>query len=343
MKTSGGELDLGVLLRPQLRYIHFSNQEYGMRIIRTVTGDIDPAMLGWCQCHEHIFVADGPSRKISPALYMDDLDKSLAETRLYHQAGGASFVDAQPHGCGRMAENLKRVSEQTGVNIIACTGFHKTEFFEHIDWLEQQTEDMLTRIYIRELTVGMDEGTGLNARAGLIKCAAVPGLQHASPLYEKLYAAAAFAAQETGAPLFVHFDPGADALKLAAYFRGFGIAPERLIFCHLDRAKYDAGYHMELAEAGVYLEYDTIHREKYHSDDQELKLIEAMVLMGYAPNLLLGLDTTNQRLKSYGAPFGLDDILTRFRFLLADRIGGVLVNSIMVDNPKKALSFQDAV
>lgn len=311
-----------------------------MRIIRTVTGDIDPAKLGWCQCHEHIFVADGPSRKINPALHMDDFDKSLAETRLYKQAGGASFVDAQPHGCGRMAAHLKHVSEQSGVNIIACTGFHKTEFFEDADWLEQQTEDSLTRIYIREVTTGMDEGTGLTARAGLIKCAAVSGLQHASPLYGKLFAAAAGAAQETGAPVFVHFDPDADALKLVEYFSGFGIAPERLIFCHLDRAKYDARYHMELAGASVYLEYDTIHREKYHSDEQELKLMEAMVLMGYASNLLLGLDTTNQRLKNYGAPFGLDDILTRLRFLLAERIGDDLVNQIMLDNPKKALSFE---
>jgi phosphotriesterase-related protein len=308
-----------------------------MRKIRTVTGDIDPAMLGWCQCHEHIFVADGPSRKISPALYMDDFDKSLAETRLYKAAGGASFVDAQPHGCGRMAAHLKGVSEQSGVNIIACTGFHKTEFFEDIDWLNRQTEDSLARIYIREVTTGMDEGTGLSARAGLIKCAAVPGLQHASPLYEKLFAAAATAARETGATVFVHFDPEADAMQLVEYFRGYEIAPERLIFCHLDRARYDLGYHMDLADAGVFLEYDTIHREKYHSDEQELKLMEAMVQMGHISNLLLGLDTTNQRLRNYGAALGLDDILTRFRHLLAQRIGDDLVNSIMIDNPKNAL------
>ena len=311
-----------------------------MRKIRTVTGDLDPKLLGWCQCHEHIFVADGPSRAISSALYMNDFDKSLEETRLYQQAGGSAFVDAQPHGCGRMAANLKKVSEQTGVNIIACTGFHKTEFFENLDWLEKQTEDTLTRVFIREVTSGMDEGTGLTARAGLIKFAAVRGLQHASTLYEKLFAAAANAAQETGAPLFVHLDPNADAMKLVEYFYGFGIAPERLIFCHLDRVKYDIGYHMQIASAGVFLEYDTIHREKYHSDEQELKLIEAMVLIGLSSKLLLGLDTTNQRLKSYGAPFGLDDILTRFRFLLEERIGRDLVNSIMIENPRKALSFE---
>ena len=88
------------------------------------------------------------------------------------------------------------------------------------------------------------------------------------------------------------------------------------------------------------MEYDTIHREKYHSDEQELKMIEAMVLMGFSSKLLLGLDTTNQRLKSYGAPFGLDDILIRFRFLLEERIGSDLVNCIMIGNPSKALSFE---
>lgn len=43
-------------------------------IIRTVKGDIEPADLGWCQCHEHLFVVDGPSR--AESLYMDDMDIS---------------------------------------------------------------------------------------------------------------------------------------------------------------------------------------------------------------------------------------------------------------------------
>ena len=179
----------------------------------------------------------------------------------------------------------------------------------------------------------------MTARAGLIKCAAVPGLQHASLLYEKLFAAAASAARETSAPVFVHFDPEADAIALMEFFRRFEIAPDRLIFCHLDRTNYDIAYHTELANAGVYLEYDTIHREKYHSDEQELRLIEAMVQNSFASKLLLGLDTTNQRLKSYGAPFGLDDILTRFRLLLAKRTGDAIVNEIMIQNPARALQF----
>ena len=309
-----------------------------MKIIRTVTGDIRPEQLGWCQCHEHVFIADGPSKRINEALYMDDYQKSLAEILLYKKAGGCSFVDAQPCGCGRMAQNLARVSEQTGVNIIACTGFHKTEFFEDADWLDRQNEDTLSRLYINEVEVGMEQaGT---AKAGMIKLAAVKGTYKASAAYTKLFSAAANAAQVTGAPVMVHFDPEADALDLVAYLAERNISPERLIFCHLDRARYDIQYHKELAQAGVYLEYDTIHREKYHSDEHEAMLIEAMVNEGYASKLLLGLDTTNQRLKNYGAPFGLDDILTRFSAMLAERIGQQAVELMMISNPASALLYR---
>lgn len=311
-----------------------------MRIVRTVKGDIDPCRLGWCQCHEHIFIADGPSRRINGALFMDDFDKSLQEARLYREAGGRSFVDAQPFGCGRMAKSLVRVSEQSDVNIVACTGFHKTEFFQDADWLQKQTEDTLARVYIREITEGMDEGTGIAAKAGLVKCAAIRGTYQANALYAKLFAAAASAAYETGAPILVHFDPNADAMELIEYFGRYYISADRLIFCHLDRTRYDASYHQQLAQAGVYLEYDTIHREKYHSDEKELDLIESMVRAGFQSHLLLGLDTTNQRLKSYGASFGLDDILIRFRPILEERIGSDAVTAMMTVNPGDALCFR---
>lgn len=312
-----------------------------MGIVRTVTGDINSQKLGWCQCHEHIFVADGPSRNINKALFMDDYDKSLEEVLSYKNAGGKSFVDAQPYGCGRMAGSLARLGEQTGVNIIACTGFHKTEFFEDADWLLRQSEDSLTRIYIREVEEGMESDVEhISGKAGIIKCAAIAGEHNADKNYAKLFAAAANAAAATGAPVMAHFDPGADAFAVVKFFEEKGIEAKRLILCHLDRTRYDFAYHSELASAGAYLEYDTIHREKYHSDEDEIKLIGYIISEGYVQKLLLGLDTTNERLKSYGAGFGLDYILTGFKFNLEERIGKDAVKTIMADNPAKALSMQ---
>jgi phosphotriesterase-related protein len=303
-------------------------------MIRTILGDIPPESLGWCQCHEHLFVADGPSRQVSRALYMDDYDKSLAELKLYRHAGGASLVDAQPYGCGRMARELARASQESGVNIVAVTGFHKTEFIE--DGVLDKGGDRLTRIYIDEVTQGME---GLSARAGLVKCAAVPGEMDASPAYAMLFDAAAHAAAETSAPVLVHTDTGADVMRLLEYFSRFGIAPSRVIICHMDRSCADVRVHEAAAQAGAYLEYDTIHRLKYSSDEAELDLIAHMAERGYLSRLLVGMDTTNERLKSYGAAFGLDFILETFRYRLTERIGQAATDAITVSNPAVALTM----
>jgi phosphotriesterase-related protein len=296
-------------------------------MIRTILGDIPPESLGWCQCHEHLFVADGPSRRVSASLYMDDYGKSLAELNAYRQAGGASLVDAQPYGCGRMARELVRASQESGVNIVAVTGFHKTAFIE---------DGALTRIYIGEVTQGMDD---LSARAGLVKLAAEPGEMDASPAYAMLFDAAAHAAAETNAPVLVHTDTGADPMRLLGYLSRLGIAPSRVIICHMDRSCADIAVHEAVAEAGAYLEYDTIHRLKYKSDEDELDLIAHMVARGHAGRLLVGMDTTNERLKSYGAAFGLDFILDTFRHRLAERIGAAALDAITVENPAIALAM----
>ena len=127
-----------------------------MKVIRTVTGDINTTELGWCQCHEHVFISDGPSRKINSVLFMDEYEKSLAEIIAYKNAGGLSFVDAQPFSCGRIIDKLYKASHDSGVNIISCTGFHKTEFFEDPEWLAKQSEQSLTDIYINEVTNGIN-------------------------------------------------------------------------------------------------------------------------------------------------------------------------------------------
>jgi phosphotriesterase-related protein len=119
------------------------------------------------------------------------------------------------------------------------------------------------------------------------------------------------------------------------------ISSNRIILCHLDRARYDFGYHKEIAQTGAYLEYDTIRREKYHSDAEEIKLISYMIGRGYGGNLLLGMDETNLRLKSYGAPFGMDFILTDFKYQMErEGIDNNIFMRIMKENAANALEFE---
>jgi 5-phospho-D-xylono-1,4-lactonase len=309
--------------------------------IRTVKGDIEKKNLGWCHCHDHIFLADGPSAQINSALRLDDYKKSESEVFLFKKAGGNSFIDCQPGFFGRMAKSLVRVSKKTKINIVAVTGFHKLEFLEDKTLFENAAIDKLSQHFIDEIEKGMfEKEERLNNKAGVIKCAQAAGLDWKCKAYLKLFDAVANCAKETIAPVIVHLDTDADAIGLVEFFINKGIEPKKLILCHLDRAKYDFGYHEEVASTGAYLEYDTINRLKYHSNKKEIELIDHMIEAGYKNNILLGMDTTNKRLKSYGADFGQDYILTDFKYqMMKQGIDEKTINIIMKDNAAEALAF----
>ena len=313
-------------------------------MIRTVLGDIPAQNLKHTQCHEHLFLQKGRSFEISPVLWMEDVQKSTQELVDYKQAGGSAVVDAQPVLCGRMAANLVTASQKSGVCVIASTGFHKTRFYAEGSALFSLSEQSLTDLFIDEITQGMcadDDHPQIKiaARAGVLKTAVDAGGLHADKTYEKLFWAALNTAKQTGVPVLCHIEQGADANEVAAFFLDGGIPARKIILCHLDRARYDAAYHRELLQTGVYFDYDTINRTKYLSNEQEIALITGMLAQGFAEQLLLSLDTTNARLRSYGGSMGLDYILTTFVPMLKQ--AGVSREEILLMTQKNAQRVLD--
>lgn len=315
--------------------------------IETVLGSIDSAQLGWCQCHEHIFLEKCKSYDVNTALMMNDYQKSTQELVEYAAAGGGAIVDAQPVAGGRMAEWEIQASKESGVHIIASTGFHKTMFYYEDSILFSKSEEQLTDLFIEECEDGMYSSMAsgfekTNAKAGAIKVAVDSGGVYRDKTYEKLFAAAAHAQKQTGRTLVCHIENGADALEVVDFFTKRGIAPQKIIICHIDRTKYDFDYHEEVAKTGVFLDYDTINRLNYHDNDQEARLICYMLEKGYQNQLLFALDTTNKRLRNYGATMGLDFILTEFKPFLAEKYGVAedITQNIMTINAQNALEIR---
>ncbi len=286
-------------------------------MIRTVWKDIRPEEIGHAQCHEHIWLSKGASYKINPALCMNDHERSLKELKDYRQAGGSLLVDAQPTGCGRKLSELAALSLESGVHIVAAAGFHKKEFFDDQKFFSW-TEEKLANLYIREITDGADDSgqTSSLYRAGILKAAADRDWK-TDPVYQKLFEAVACAAGQTGAPVMIHTEKENDILDMIRWFQDRGISPERLLICHLDRTHYDMEYHKEVLSTGCFLCYDSIHRLKYVSEQEEMELLCSMKKSGLTGRIVLSLDTTNQRLRSYHAQdMGLDYILKTFIPLL---------------------------
>lgn len=294
--------------------------------VQSVLGPVDPGALGHCQIHEHIFLRPTPMTERNAALRFDDFDRSLAELRRYREAGGTSLVDAQPAAAGRDGGALERLSRESGVAVIASTGYHLLDFYPEDCWVHRLEEDALCALYQSELETGLlpweadpshRPETALAVRAGLVK-AAIPA-EGPVGRYKTLLRAAARAAANAGAPLMLHTERGLRAQEALEVCFSAGVRPEKLVVCHADRQAGDPAVHDAIASAGVYLDYDTVARPKYHSDEEEIALLCRALERGYAGRILLALDTTAQRLRAYGGEIGLDHLLRRFLPLLRQR------------------------
>lgn len=290
-----------------------------MASVQSVCGSVKPGALGHCQIHEHIFLCRTPMAGKNPALQFDSFDRSLTELRRYRDAGGCSLVDAQPVAAGRDGAMLERLSRESGVTVIACTGYHLLPFYDANCWVHHLDEEGLYALYCGELETGLlprlsdpsqKPETVLPVRAGLVK-AAIPA-EGPVGRYAILLRAAARAAAGAGVPLMLHTERGLRAREALDICFAAGMRREKLIVCHADRQAADWSVHDAIAAAGVYLDYDTVARGKYHSDEEEVSLLRHAAEAGYAGRILLALDTTAQRMTAYGGEIGLDHLLKRF-------------------------------
>jgi phosphotriesterase-related protein len=308
--------------------------------IVTVLGDISPGELGFCHSHEHLSINEGRPFQVNPALLIDDEARTARELAIFRRAGGRSIADAQPLGCGRDAAVLRRLARRTGVHIIASTGFHKMEFYAPDHWIHETPADRLADWFRLELKQGMFEGADRAAplrrtdvRAGQVKAALDRGGFEGQ---KRLVVAAAAAVKATGAPLTVHIENGSDPLALADFLADMGVAPDKTAFCHMDRTVADLDAHKELCGRGVYMEYDTIGRDKYHDDLTEARIVSEMLDAGHGKRLLMGLDVTRRRMLSYGGQIGLGYIKERFIPLLLRRgLSPAQVDDVFIHNPAR--------
>jgi phosphotriesterase-related protein len=70
-------------------------------VIRTVLGDIDPAVLGPTNAHEHVLIRSGLILIREPDFRLDDPEKAVEKLRDFHKCGGHAVVDTAPIGIER--------------------------------------------------------------------------------------------------------------------------------------------------------------------------------------------------------------------------------------------------
>jgi|TARA_B110000263_G_scaffold159976_1_gene139073 phosphotriesterase-related protein len=341
--------------------------------VQTVLGPVDPESLGATITHEHLLIdftvvfqppnnpdeAGMSEEKVSLTnlgwirhnwnssldnLTLLDEEVATAEASHYFGAGGRTMVDVTSNGLGRDPLALARISKATGLNVVMGGGHyigstHPAEF-------ETTTAEGIAETIIRDIEQGVD-GTGI--KTGIIGEVGVSAPWNESE--HKTVQAAVIAQVQTGAPVLIH--PGRDEdlpLQILKAIEGWGGNMANTVMGHIERTIYNRDALKRVAETGAFLNLDLFgHDSSYYplapssympNDAQRLDQIEFLIDQGHVGQILLAHDVCSKhRLKQYGG-HGWDHIISRVvPQMLARGISREHVDQMLVDNPKRMLTF----
>jgi len=270
-------------------------------------------------------------------LRLDDLELMAQELADFHASGGRTVVEMSALGLRTDVTTLRRLSQQTGVAIVAAAGFYIED-----SWPEDvrgYTDAQFARAIASELVDGIGD---TDVRAGHIKLA----VTDLSAAQEAALRGGARAALETGALVTVHpgFEPGRDGRRISEILVGEGLPPSRIVIAHgdafivatdetqlvLDPASWamNLDYHRELLDRGVNISFDCFGQSwcdeasgmVSESDWHRLSAVMKLLKHGYGGQIVLGTDVFMKMLTRRGGGEGYCR-LTRWALPTLRRLG----------------------
>jgi len=306
--------------------------------VHTVTGPIDPGELGVTYVHEHMLCDAPPAMKATSGgddLLLADEDASAAELELFKQAGGSAVIDLTCTEYGRDVEGLRRLSERTGIKIVAATGHIMEGYWTGVVDIASRSDAELVDEMFRDITEGLD---GSAIRAGVIKVGS--SRDKVTDDEERMIRAAVKAQQLTGAPISTHTTAGTMGPAQAEIFLDAKADMDHVIIGHLDR-NLVWEEHLAVARSGARMGYDCISKEHYQPDSLRVEFVKRMCAEGYADRICFSGDLARRSyLTSYGGGPGMTYILWRFvPWLRQEGVTDEQIEGFLVDNPSRQFTF----
>jgi phosphotriesterase-related protein len=257
--------------------------------IRTLTGDVEPKLLGNTLIHEHLAVDWGEMLgrpKIIDFEYSAMRDKMVAKLNAAYEHGVGAMVECTPIGCGRYVDLFQDVAEQTPVKIVCSTGFFHESWCPMHPIARAFDIDMMADLFVREITEGMGDTL---IKAGIIKCATGEG--RVSTKEEQVLRAAARAHLKTGCPIITHTTGGLGNEQLDI-FESEGVAPAEVIISHVGCEKDDwLAYSESLLRRGANISFDRIGEPSFGDDDHWIMLLTNAIQKGYLRQAMFSHDS----------------------------------------------------
>jgi len=315
-----------------------------MPFVRTVTGDISPEQMGLTYSHEHIIIDESFPTIANKDFILNDISRITEELKTFYSLGGRTLVDTMPANCGRNVLKLAEVARNANVNIIAPTGIHLEIYYPPNHWRYKLPEEEITELFIKDIVEGVDVNDYAGPvvkrtahKAGLIKLAT--GDEPISAHQQKIFRCVVNAHKATGAPILTHTNAGKHAIDQVALFEKLGADLNHIVLSHVDKNK-DLGYHRELMQTHVYVEYDSHFRWKQTPEQNWTYQLMQKLLPGYSSRIVVGMDMArNTYWKSYGGKPGLEFLLTTFKNDLAKLGLSAYYDQLLYRNPQQLFAF----
>jgi phosphotriesterase-related protein len=320
-----------------------------MATVETVNGRIDVEDLGLTLIHEHFFSSDEAVTAQWPHVREHDREFELAVESAEAAKGHGVKTVVEPTAMllGRDARASKRLADQTGLQIVLCTGIYT---YDHLpQFLLNRSEDYIADLFVHDIEQGIQ---GTDIKAAFVKCAAdEPGVNER---VEKVHRAAARAALGTGVSVMAHSRPASGTgPRQVEILLEEGLAPEQIQIAHTGDTD-DLDYVESLLDKGVWIGMDRYGIDLFLPTDKRNATVLELLRRGYADRMFLsqdfdvpiaeGLDWyPPEMVEQFEAAGAATDWSMTFLFervIPALKEGGMTaeqLKTMMVENPKRWL------
>ena len=288
--------------------------------------NFDPTGYTWV--HEHLHI-DLSGFKNNLDCRLDQYDLICQEMKDLRALGVSNIIEMTNRYMGRNPQFMLDLMRETGINVVACTGYYQDAFFpEHV---AARSVEQLAQEMVDEIVIGID---GTELKAGIIaEIGSSEGV--ITLLEEKVFIAAARAHIETGRPISTHTSFSTMGVEQLVLLQAHGVDLSRVTVGHCD-LKDNLDNILRMIDLGAYVQFDTIGKNNYYPDEKRIGMLHELRNRGLLNRVMLSMDITRRsHLKANGGN-GYDYLLTTFiPQLRQSGFSQADVDTMLRDNPSQ--------
>lgn len=282
---------------------------------------------GYTYAHEHTTI-DLSSLKKTDDTRLDCFDETVEEFKTLYNKGVRNIIDVTVRGMKRNPDYVRKVQEQSGINIVQSTGWYQDKFLP--DYIETASVEKLAEMMIKDITQGIDD---TDVKASLIGEIAT-SKNEMTDRERKVFEAAVIAHKETGVPITTHTTLGTYGKEQVDFFKNHSVNLNRVVIGHVDLTG-DTQYVLDLLNEGVYVEFDTVGKENYMPDMTRVEMLKEIEKQGFTDKVFLSMDITRKSHLEAFDGIGYSYLLDTFVPMMKENgISEVFINKMLKDNPQ---------